>query len=153
MNDFLAKPITREALEQVLDRYLEGRAPFAIDGAAEDAPSAVAFDASVFDAFSAALGDDDASEVLGAFMVDAAQRVEVLRAGLREGQPATVRREAHALKSSAATFGFRLLSELARHLERHAETAPAAEIDRQIEAVAAAYGDVERLVRDRKIAA
>jgi PAS domain S-box-containing protein len=153
MNDFLAKPITRESLEQVLDRYLEGRAPFAVDRPVEDAPPEVAFDASVFDAFSAALGDDDASEVLRAFMVDAAQRIEVLRTSLREGQPATVRREAHALKSSAATFGFRLLSGLARHLERHAETAPAAEVGRQIEAIAAAYGEVEQLVRDRKNAA
>jgi HPt (histidine-containing phosphotransfer) domain-containing protein len=88
------------------------------------------FDKAVFHLLGAELGEADAIEVLGAFLADTAGKMERL-AAIGEARP-LIKREAHSIKSSAATFGFEDLSRLARELESGAETMPAAKLQESI---------------------
>jgi HPt (histidine-containing phosphotransfer) domain-containing protein len=78
------------------------------------------FDDTVFHTLRSEIGDADTAEVLKAFLDDTAGKMARLTANF-EVRP-LVKREAHSIKSSAATFGFDALSRLARELELSAET-------------------------------
>jgi HPt (histidine-containing phosphotransfer) domain-containing protein len=78
------------------------------------------FDDAVFGSLVAELGEADALEVLQIFLADTADKIARLGA-TGQGRP-QIQREAHSIKSSAATFGFNDLSGLARELEFGAET-------------------------------
>ena len=88
------------------------------------------FDDTVFHSLSAELGEADALEVLDAFLTDTASKMETL-AGNGEARP-LIRREAHSIKSSAATFGFEDLSRLAGELEFAAETMTPAKLQESL---------------------
>ena len=78
------------------------------------------FDEAALRTLCAELGEADTLEVLKAFLADTATKLTRLDAD-GEARP-LIKREAHSLKSSAATFGFNDLSKLARELELGAET-------------------------------
>jgi len=92
--------------------------------------SAEVFDRNVYDGLVGDLGADDVAEVLGAFLADTQGKLDRLMTG--SFQREEVRREAHAIKSSAATFGFVELSRLAKDAEK---SAPALSPDGLREAV------------------
>jgi HPt (histidine-containing phosphotransfer) domain-containing protein len=64
------------------------------------------------------LGSEDAAEVLKAFLDDTQDKICAL--GAAPPDPALIRLQAHAIKSSAGTFGFRELSGLAFSIEQNA---------------------------------
>jgi HPt (histidine-containing phosphotransfer) domain-containing protein len=77
------------------------------------------FDEAVFRELGSELGPDDMGALLNVFLADTAKKLMRIEA---EDQPrAIIKREAHSMKSSAATFGFRALSQTARQLEVSAE--------------------------------
>jgi len=88
------------------------------------------FDDTVFHSLGAELGEADVLEVLDAFLADTASKMETLAAN-GEARPLIIR-EAHSIKSSAATFGFEDLSGLARELESAAETMTPAKLQESI---------------------
>jgi HPt (histidine-containing phosphotransfer) domain-containing protein len=88
------------------------------------------FDDTVFHSLGAELGEADVLEVLDAFLADTASKMETLAAN-GEARP-LIRREAHSIKSSAATLGFDDLSRLARELEFAAETMTPAKLQESI---------------------
>ena len=71
------------------------------------------FDPSVFRGLCSELGNEDAVEVLRAFLADAPGKMMAMATVDRP----SIKRAAHSIKSSAATFGFANLSALARGLE------------------------------------
>ena len=75
---------------------------------------AALFDSSVFRGLCSELGNEDAVEVLLAFLADAPGKMAMMSA--TSDRP-SIKRAAHSIKSSAATFGFANLSMLARNLE------------------------------------
>ena len=78
------------------------------------------FDKSIFRILVAELGAADVAELLDVFLADTSDKIDALVAN--EGNRPRTRREAHAIKSSAATFGFAELSRLARELESGSDT-------------------------------
>ena len=88
------------------------------------------FDDTVFHSLGAELGEADTLEVLDAFLTDTASKMETLAAN-GKARP-LIRREAHSIKSSAATFGFEDLSRLASELEFAAETVTPARLQESI---------------------
>lgn len=74
------------------------------------------FDKCFYDGLVAELGPDDVAEVLGTFLADTEAKLDRLFTG--DLDVVATRREAHAIKSSAATFGFVELSRLAREIEK-----------------------------------
>jgi HPt (histidine-containing phosphotransfer) domain-containing protein len=81
-----------------------------------------ALDSSALDALRASVGDDTAflSELVATFLADAPQQLTELRAALASGNAQDVARDAHTLKSNAATFGIVRLNEICRDLEGRA---------------------------------
>lgn len=83
------------------------------------------FDEAVFKDLGAEIGEADTIEVLKAFLADTESKM----AGLANSEMRSlIKREAHSIKSSAATFGFSDLSRLARELEFGAETVTPAKL-------------------------
>ena len=72
------------------------------------------FDPAVFDAFSEGLGQEDALEALASFLDDTGATVAGLHA---QDDRMRLKREIHAVKGLAATFGFEDLARLARELD------------------------------------
>ena len=105
----------------------------------------ICFDIALFRSLSAELGEEDTIEVLRTFLADTANKMKGLEANCADR--ATTRREAHAIKSSAATFGFNRLSRLARELEPNAETMTAAKLQQTIHELQQAFETAARFAR------
>ena len=73
------------------------------------------FDPSVFRGLCSELGNEDAAEVLQAFLADTPGKIAIMTSAMAD-RP-SIKRAAHSIKSSAAIFGFAKLSALARDLE------------------------------------
>lgn len=103
------------------------------------------FDKSVFLTLRSELGAEDATEVLTAFLSDTSSKMDVLASGVPDRSIA--RREAHAIKSSAATFGFSELARLARELELGAQGASPANLQQAIAAIQISFGEISAFAR------
>jgi len=90
----------------------------------------VQFDASVYQILRTELGEEDAVEVLKTFLDDTSSKFDKLAA--KSENRAEMRREAHSIKSSAATFGFSALSRLARELEAGSESMDIAQMQQYV---------------------
>jgi len=88
------------------------------------------FDQTAFDSLGAEIGEADVLEVLSAFLEDTASKMTKLAASIQE-RP-LIEREAHSIKSSAATFGFNSLSRVAMELESAAGTMGLAKLQESI---------------------
>ena len=88
------------------------------------------FDQAAFDTLGAEIGEADTIEVLRAFLEDTASKMAKLAASSQD-RP-LIEREAHSIKSSAATFGFSSLSRVAMELESGAETIGLAKLQESI---------------------
>jgi HPt (histidine-containing phosphotransfer) domain-containing protein len=89
------------------------------------------FDRTVFDELNAELGAEDTAEVLKTFLADTSRKMSIV-ASDAPVRP-TIKREAHAIKSSSATFGFVELSRLARELESSVETMGLSQLQQVVE--------------------
>jgi HPt (histidine-containing phosphotransfer) domain-containing protein len=88
------------------------------------------FDETIYHELRDELGEADTAEVLNTFLTDTAAKLTRIEA---DGQERSViKRDAHSMKSSAATFGFTQLSQLARTLEADAEAVPEAALRERI---------------------
>jgi CheY-like chemotaxis protein len=143
MDDYLAKPIKREQLEEVLARWIrptqsaETKAPpseapppalqLVVSNdrpAASDAKSAAA-PAVVLDAETIAgiraLGrsasNDFLARVVARYVEDTPQLMERMRAAMQSADAAALRLAAHTLKSSSATVGAKAAAALCKELE------------------------------------
>lgn len=120
MNDYLAKPTGRDDLLAMVSRWI---APAANDPLpTEEVEDTVAAPTPVFDAVALdALVEDTGAEMLpillDSFTENAAARCAAIIAAHGAGVPAAMADEAHALKSSAASFGAVALSDLAKQIE------------------------------------
>ncbi len=111
MDDYVAKPVTRERLAAAFARMPRARA-----GQARDAAP---FDPQLLQA---AAGDDPelAREIVGIFLGELPTLIGRLHAAARDADAALLRAAAHELKGSARTVGARRLSALAERLEAQA---------------------------------
>ena len=103
------------------------------------------FDREIYLELCAGLGNEDAAEVLKVFLSDTSGKLRTLAADRHARS--TIRREAHSIKSSAATFGFAELSSLARDLELHAEATSLEQLNESVEALRQAYERISKLAQ------
>jgi len=95
------------------------------------------FDEPVFHELRDELGAEDVAALLNVFLTDTAKKL--VRIETEDQARAVIKREAHSMKSSAATFGFRVLSQTARQLEAGAEAMPQAELQGSIRELRQAF--------------
>ncbi len=103
MNGYLTKPLSRKDLQEVLERYVPRMAK----------PETV-WDVAVLSQLSQEMGAANQFDVLSAFERELTQRLGRI---LNESNPEAIAREAHAIKSTARTFGATQLGNVAQHLE------------------------------------
>jgi len=132
MTDFVAKPVRRKFLIQAALRGLCQSDAMSLHHDAGTPPAPIGStttaeprDNDIFDpvAFTDLIKEidlDAALEIFNAFIEDSQHRLRSLPALALDTDRNRLRVEAHSLKSTAATFGLRKLSELARQLEREA---------------------------------
>ena len=118
MDDYVAKPISADALADALKRAKSLRM---MDGVRPNEAS-VSFDPAALESLKELGGDDFLVEVIDAFLTDAATLLATLRRSLDEKDASGLRRAAHTLKSNGATLGAERFSELCRELEQRAKS-------------------------------
>lgn len=81
------------------------------------------------------VGDDPEflAELIDTYLADGPGLLAELRAGLSSGDGAAVRRAAHTLKSTSATFGATRLAALGREMEAAADTGDLAAVASRVE--------------------
>jgi CheY-like chemotaxis protein len=121
MDDYVAKPVRLDELEETLARWVRvptaesaPRTPLAEAGAASP------IDRETFQGLVELLGTGERgalSEAVGLFLEEGAQRLNRLRAAVRTNDSRDLERAAHALKGSAGTFGALEVRDLSGRIE------------------------------------
>lgn len=118
MDDYVAKPLTPEAVEAMLLTWVYGRPrpDLATAPAASGAP-APRMDREILDDLRACTSDDFIAEIVGHFAEKAGQDLATLRESTRRGDATTLGLVAHSLRSSSATLGALRMTELCAQIE------------------------------------
>jgi signal transduction histidine kinase/DNA-binding response OmpR family regulator len=152
MDDFVVKPARKKTLVEAVLRVLPrpGQAVVMLSESATPPLAAVndtsvggepAFDPQAFRELASEIGEQAADEVRGVFFSETDTRLASFRQLSIEADRGKIRREAHSLKSAAGTFGYRRLSNLAKHIEKNVERLTASEYRDLIVGLDAAYAE------------
>ncbi|MCL6478765.1 MAG: AAA family ATPase [Peptococcaceae bacterium] len=154
MDDYLVKPVRMEDLQRVLSRWLPapdfppaeqpGTAPQPEETAVEF-HGLTALEAGRLKEFLKSL-DGDAPflfKLIEAFLRDMPKKLESLREALRRKDAATMRLQAHGMKSSGSVLGAARFSELCRELETLVAGETTGGADRLVARIEAEYKRVE----------
>ena len=110
-------------------------------------------DRTVFDSLKDSVGDDFIGELVETFGEEAPLMIGNLRQALSAHDVDTFRREAHSMKTNAATFGATSLADLAKTLEQLARENQLDLVGDQLDLFESlyqkAYKALERLVNDK----
>ena len=96
-------------------------------------------DLTTFDELKQMSGADFINELVDTFLEDAPKLIDQLKTALAAKETDSFRRAAHSLKSNAATFGARRLSELAKELEMLGKEGKLADTGDRLHALEQAY--------------
>ena len=129
MNDYIAKPVSARALTEALDKWL----PHERDEQAENSTGVEEEQMLPIFAFTemvVRLGGNSAlaQRLVAGALKDCPKQIELLRSFLEEGDTIASERQAHSIKSAAATVGGERLRAVASEIEQaaHAGDLPAA---------------------------
>ncbi|MFH2202284.1 MAG: response regulator [Elusimicrobiota bacterium] len=146
MNDHLPKPVTREALGSMLERWISGR---------EDAPPsaaapAEAIDMSVIDEIRETAQDQPQllNEIIGIYLKDVPERLGDIARAFDGGDHETVRKLAHRLKGSSRVMGAVRLGGRCAELEAVAEFGDPDEARRKFAAMQEEFGRVREKLQE-----
>lgn len=157
MDDYLSKPVSREQLENCLQRWLPGRASFGARDPAKPVADASApavspaprpaapsifpvLDHSMLDELREIAGDETV-RIIGLFLEDAPRLIARLESASTVPDLEAMRDAAHTLKSSSANVGAMALSTAAKRVELGAR---AQKLDRPAVAVALVIAEYAR---------
>jgi CheY-like chemotaxis protein/HPt (histidine-containing phosphotransfer) domain-containing protein len=130
MNDYVAKPISPQALAEALEKWLPreaAAAPKQATGKPEEAVlvSAEASEVQVFDmaGMMARMMDDEdlARTVVGGFLEDLPKLIKALKGYLEAGDVPGTERQSHTIKGASANMGGEALRKVAFEMEKAAK--------------------------------
>jgi two-component system, sensor histidine kinase and response regulator len=149
MDDYLAKPYSRQQLEDALARWLHRNkvsAPIAPAMTAPpiqtESPSETVIDQATIAGIrqlQAPGGPDVLGQVVETYLDDAPKLIDGMRTNLHADNVEGLRRAAHSLKSSSASLGAKHLSALAKEVEMAARANELTDVDAKIRAIELAY--------------
>lgn len=157
MDDFVAKPVRKPQLVNVIERAISrssaapsGDIPEA-DRTGSDAGDngdecGVVLDRVVFLDLADALGPEGMREAIDCFVRETEARLGALRKLRRSTDRDGIKREAHTIKGSASTFGFRQLSGLAKWLEQNAANVDRKDLVGNLKQLEQAFCDAQRAI-------
>ncbi|MBF0136148.1 MAG: response regulator [Magnetococcus sp. DMHC-1] len=124
MDDYLAKPVCRQDLLQLLDRWLPGwnadpqtRDPIPQNNVSLDADADQIIDPRTFQLLCSELGSDVVGEVVHLFLETLPERVQAIAKAMAEGDTQAVHWATHPLKSPSRQLGALRFSHLATELD------------------------------------
>ena len=131
MSDFVVKPARKRAMVEAIlrvlpetttmvDAFPEHPAPPLALTQDDPTDSVSVLDRAVFEELVREIGEEAASEIHAVFIEETQIRMKLLRKLSLDRDLLKIGREAHSLKSSAGTFGYRELAGLAEKLEENA---------------------------------
>ena len=142
MNDYVAKPVSPQALAEVLDKWL----PKETAAKTEQAPGTLVFDKA---GMMARLMDDEdlARKVVAEWLDDLPRQIAALKGYLETGNVAGAERQAHTIKGASAIVGGECLRAVAFEMEKAAKAkdlsavkARMAELEAQFDALKSEIG-------------
>jgi signal transduction histidine kinase/CheY-like chemotaxis protein/HPt (histidine-containing phosphotransfer) domain-containing protein len=149
MNDFVAKPFTRDGVQKAVERYFAWLDAQGVRHPDRDHPSPpTGFDRTALQGVIDDLGVEDAAEILKTFLDANARRMIDMRQWARSGARSDLEREAHSLKSAAALLGFVALSDQARALEKDAASLDQADLVERLDILSAAIAEADKVGQD-----
>jgi HPt (histidine-containing phosphotransfer) domain-containing protein len=155
MDDYLAKPFTREELGRVLQRWLPevADAPHLASGPSEAEPATGPLDPAALEAIRALDRDQGAeivARVVDSFLGTLPRQLAALAAAVGRSDAAAIRSAAHALKSSSANVGAREIAALARVLEERGRAGSCAGAIDRLARITAAVERAQRALAGSK---
>ncbi|MCX7171860.1 MAG: response regulator, partial [Proteobacteria bacterium] len=120
MDDYLAKPFSREQLHSVLARWLTHRLNEPEPQPAESAAPPAVLESGSIETISALGGETLLRKIIGLYLDSAQPLLQSLRTALEDNDPEAARRAAHTLKSSSANLGASRLGQLCSAIEADA---------------------------------
>lgn len=147
MDDYLAKPMTREVLTRMLTRWLQEREaePKAVKD--KDAEPKAAIDNEIIDeerlSQQRELLGDLFGELLQVYTEDGATLLDSMQTAIASNEPENLRMAAHSLKSTSANLGAMVLSGLAKSLEECGRSACMEEAESLLPQAATAFEQVK----------
>ena len=152
MDDYVAKPISPEQLEAVLQRWIpkSGRASDAPSAAAPAAPAEGPIDWTMVSDLLAMTPPDFLGDLLKLFFRDAAAALTDLRIAWREDDLASWSPIAHKLRGSCATLGARAMMEICAQMEDLDEAAMMQSGERMLDALEVEFARARELLADHQ---
>lgn len=130
MNDFLPKPVLREDLSAMLDKWYRP------------------IDAAVLARVRDLTGAEQFRGLVAGFLEDAEQRLTTMRAAAAAGRRGELERAAHTLKGASADIGANGMRSLSARIEAQSPSGDAGEIQRLIDSLAAELKEVREALQD-----
>jgi HPt (histidine-containing phosphotransfer) domain-containing protein len=150
MDDYLAKPVTRSGFAAKLSRFGKSDPTFAAASIVPPAPAGAAiFETAIYGELAETLGVRDIRLVLETFQAETVIRIGSMRKAAADGDTALIKREAHTIKSSAASLGFLRLSGLARCLESEALGLTWPELGLRLNRIAAGFAEIQDIIESK----
>ena len=146
MDDLLEKPVRKDELVEMLDRWLSPRAANRESGPGKstgrrDEPLA-SVDDTVLTALEVHIGPETLNQMISLYLDEFEKSLRRFEHGVANERVADLVAEAHRLKGSATTLGFVRTGGLCEALEAMAETSTPAERLRLVEDLREAYSDL-----------
>ncbi len=126
----VTKPVRKQELAQALLQALDGGAPLVPGQYSALAKSGElpAFDPGIYETFEQQIGAEGMREIVAIFIGDAQARLAALEVAAPSHACSAIRRDAHTLKSSAATLGLMRMAGEAEAIEFAAEAGEVADL-------------------------
>jgi signal transduction histidine kinase/CheY-like chemotaxis protein/HPt (histidine-containing phosphotransfer) domain-containing protein len=137
MDDHVAKPLTADALQEVLTRMTTTPAQ----------PSGSPIDEAVLRTIAETAGADIADDLVETFATDSEAQVAALRTAAQLGDLATAGAAAHRLRGAAGSLGARVLAEACADIERAAQAGQTAGITEAIASLPQALDEAVAALR------
>jgi signal transduction histidine kinase/CheY-like chemotaxis protein/HPt (histidine-containing phosphotransfer) domain-containing protein len=151
MDDYLAKPVTRVGFAAKLSPFLGNDladVPTQAN-AVQDVDGVPIFDEAIHAELAATLGPEDTRLVVETFLRETGQRIESMRKSAKGGDNASIQRDAHAIKSAAASLGFLSLSGVSKSLEAEALGLKWPDLDAQLDHVAREFAAIQDIAKNK----
>ena len=155
MDDYLAKPVRMEDLQNMLDTWFSGAGEHGLPASAEKPmttpaePTEPVLDEETIESLLATGDAAFLTVLIGRFLMEAGPRLAAMREAAARIDPQGLRSASHALKGSAATMGASRLSKLCAGLEASARQGEVGGAPAVIDRIEVEFGQASQALRDR----
>jgi PAS domain S-box-containing protein len=160
MNDYMTKPFSREALVDMLEKWLPAPEATRVRTMLDEAPEGFPLGDSaaltpktqwIFDRaqfLDRLMGDEElAQRIIQGFVEDMPRQIDMLRGFIETGDVPGAERQAHTIKGAAANVGAHALQSLAAELERSGQEGDLKSMKARLHSLLATFKEVRQAMK------